>query len=452
MQESLLWEWTGSDELMALLDNTLRKIANDKGYKVGYDSSTDSVIVENPVTGKKIQFKSGQGQEYGMGGMQQGYNVVSDVSLLEKALAADPATKSGTTNYFSSAASSVTSPLVGKINEYIEKITNYKPFDYSSYDPYSDPAFKQFEQTAIKAGNRAYADTYAGTAIPGVAESSIGRQIAETARKGYTDKIPEAIPTFMERARQAYENEYNRNLDILGRLTDLDAYSLDRESAVQRNLANQAKTLALANYDNIQALINRLESEDPNNPLLPYLRAERQNKIFTQEQAEAEARKEEEKRAQTLFEQAMKQWQTAGVASKQVADILGIPVGARTADYNIDLINADIARAKAANSAKSDSEKSNFTFTQIYNQAKKMVDEKVDTGRRDADGKPIYRPKYTQEEFEMWLDSMLPDTEEGDIMFDEILNALGPVVFFDTSDPDMVSKESLRRKNQGIVK
>ena len=30
-------------------DNTLRKIANDKGYKVGYDNKTDSVTVENPL-------------------------------------------------------------------------------------------------------------------------------------------------------------------------------------------------------------------------------------------------------------------------------------------------------------------------------------------------------------------------------------------------------------------
>ena len=62
-------------------DNALRKIANDKGYKVGLDNA-GAVVVENPATKKKITFKSGEGQEYGMGGMKEGYNIVSDTSLL----------------------------------------------------------------------------------------------------------------------------------------------------------------------------------------------------------------------------------------------------------------------------------------------------------------------------------------------------------------------------------
>ena len=241
----------GSDVMF--FDNTLRKIANDKGYKVGYDNKADSVIVENPLTGKKISFKSGQGKEYGMGGLDadMGYNVVGDASLLEKALAADPKPKVADNNYFGSAANNYASPYSGQINDLIGKITNYKPFDYSSYNPRDDAAFQQFEKNAIKSGNRAYADTFAGTAIPGVAESSVGRQIAETARKGYTDQIQNAIPTFMDKARQDYESGYAKNFDILNTLTDIDAYSLDRQGAVQQNLANEAKRLALAHYDKI---------------------------------------------------------------------------------------------------------------------------------------------------------------------------------------------------------
>jgi hypothetical protein len=442
----------GSDVMF--FDNTLRKIANDKGYKVGYDNKTDSVIVENPLTGKKISFKSGQGQEYGMGGLDadMGYNVVSDVSLLEKALAADPKPKAAEGNYFTGAANNYASPYSDQINDLIGKITNYKPFDYSSYNPQDDAAFQQFEKNAIKSGNRAYADTFAGTAIPGVAESSVGRQIAETARKGYTDQIQNAIPTFMEKARQDYESAYNRNFDVLNTLTDLDAYSLDRQGAVQKNLANEAKTIALANYDNIAAEINRRREINPNDPLIPYLEAERQNKIFTQDAAKAEAESAEAKRAQTLFDQAMKQWQTSGIASKSVADILGIPVGSKTADYSIASINAANRGSSGGSGGGSDtSEKSNFTTTQIYNQAKKMLGQRVDTGRRDADGKPITRPRYTQEEFDTWLSSMLPDTPEGDRLFDEIISMLGSVEYWDTSNPATVSQEALRRQNKGIV-
>jgi hypothetical protein len=435
---------------MAFFDNTLRKIANDKGYRVGYDAKNDSVIVENPATGKKIQFKSGQGQEYGMGGLDAniGYNVVSDTTLLEKALAADPTPKA-TGDFFSGASSSFTSPLSGKINEYVEKITGYKPFDPSSYNPYADPSFVKFFENAVIAGNKAYADKFAGTTTPGVAESSIQSQIAETARKGYTDRIQDAIPTFMERAKQEYEKGYQRDFDILGTLTDLDAYSLDRESAVRKNLADEAKIIAMANYDDIAAEINRRKAINPNDPLIPYLEAERQNKIFSQQAAEAESEKERAKKEQTMFEQAMKQWQTSGVASQQVAEILGVPVGAKTADYNINTEKAKLEREKLAQSKteaeeKAAKESKKELVNHLYNQAKVMLQEKVFTGRYDDKGRPIYRPKYTREDFEIWLDSQLPNTEEGDRMFDEILANLGNVEFLDTNDPAMA--DSLTQK------
>ena len=182
------------------------------------------------------------------------------------------------------------------------------------------------------------------------------------------------------------------------------------------------------------------------------MEAERQNKIFTQDAAKAEAESAEAKRAQTLFDQAMKQWQISGTASKSVADILGIPVGSKTADYNIASINAANRGSSGGSGGGSDtSEKSNFTITQIYNQAKKMLGQRVDTGRRDADGKPITRPRYTQEEFDTWLSSMLPDTPEGDRLFDEIISMLGSVEYWDTSNPATVSQEALRRQNKGIV-
>lgn len=412
----------GSDVMF--FDNTLRKIANDKGYRVGYDNKADSVIVENPLTGKKISFKSGQGQEYGMGGLDadMGYNVVSDASLLEKALAADPKPKTADNNYFGSAVNNYASPYSDQINDLIGKITNYKPFDASSYNPRDDAAFQQFEKNAIKSGNRAYADTFAGTAIPGVAESSVGRQIAETARKGYTDQIQNAIPTFMDKARQDYESGYAKNFDILNTLTDIDAYSLDRQGVVQQNLANEAKRLALANYDNIAGYINTL---DPNDPLIPYLQAERQGKVFSQDEAKSAAAKEEEKRSQTMFDRALELWEANGTANSFIASTLGVPVGARNADYNIASINAaNRGSSGGSGGGSSPTEKSTFTTTQYLNMAKDMLKAQVPSGKYDNKGKPIYRPKYTKKEFEEWLSDTLPMTPEGDKMFDEIINAL----------------------------
>ena len=38
----------------------------------------------------------------------------------------------------------------------------------------------------------------------------------------------------MDKARQDYESGYAKNFDILNTLTDIDAYSLDRQGAVQQ--------------------------------------------------------------------------------------------------------------------------------------------------------------------------------------------------------------------------
>ena len=100
----------------------------------------------------------------------------------------------------------------------------------------------------------------------------------------------------------------------------------------------------------------------------------------------------------------------------------------------------------------SPTEKSTFTNTQLLSQAKNMLEEKVDTGRMGADGKPIQRPKYTQEQFDDWLISMLPNNEEGRKAFNDIISMLGNIKYWDTSDPNMVSQESYRRGNHGVLK
>lgn len=377
---------------MALFDNTLRKIAQEKGYNVGYDPATNTVTVENPATGKKISFKSGQGQEYGMGGLDTGYNVVADVSLLDRALAADPELKStaGAFDFFGNAAKKYSSPYSEQISKIVENIVNYKPYDYSSYDPEKDPAFRAFKESAIKAGNEAYADRYAGTAIPGVAESSIARQIAETARRGYVDRIQEAIPTYAEKARQDYENAYARYYDMLNALLRLDEteygrYADDRAFTAQQ-MANYANITGyypidtsaipadhpLRQYSNDYAAeIARRRAINPDDPAIPILEALRYEKIMNDPElmkkygdtleipmgyktlatrsAEAAALAEAEK---TAFERALQEWKTYGIATPYVSSVIGVPVGARTADYDIDKIQAAIAQMNAQTSAK----------------------------------------------------------------------------------------------------
>ena len=65
----------------------LKDIASANNWNVIYDNSSGNVIITNPTTGKSVSFRSGQGQEYGLGGVLNGYNVVMDEAKLKQALA-----------------------------------------------------------------------------------------------------------------------------------------------------------------------------------------------------------------------------------------------------------------------------------------------------------------------------------------------------------------------------
>jgi hypothetical protein len=375
------------------LDNALRTVANNRGYTVGYDDATKQVTVENPQNSKKISFLSGQGSQYGIGGTYQpedskyGYNLVSDTGLLDKALGyvspqqkAEPgevAQIPKESDYFGVAANKYNPPYNKEIDQFVQSIVSHKPYDYSSYDPAKDPAFQQFKKSAIQSGNEAYADAYAGTAIPGVAESSIGRQIADTARKRYVDQLDDAVMTYAEKARQDYERAQNRDYDALNAIMGTQTSSLKNTGSARDILADEADTLALANYENIQAEINRREAANPDDPVLPFLKAARQGKIFKQEeeakiaaQADAEA-KYKQARAEAeealalakteneamkirsdaekaLRDYALDIWKASGIATKEVSDMLGVPVGAKTADYDIKKISTEIDKQEAA--------------------------------------------------------------------------------------------------------
>lgn len=61
---------------------TLRDMAQNAGWQVNYDQPTNKVTVINPATKQSISFLSGQGQEYGLGGLINGANVVKDTIKL----------------------------------------------------------------------------------------------------------------------------------------------------------------------------------------------------------------------------------------------------------------------------------------------------------------------------------------------------------------------------------
>lgn len=131
--------------------------------------------------------------------------------------------------------------------------------------------------------------------------------------------------------------------------TSTGELTLQGRQAQQNELAQQAALLAARYYDDIQAYIDTL---DPNDPLVPYLYAERQNKIQTEAEkaaAAAAAASEEEQRA---WKQAFDLFQSTGrITSAEQSQILGLPMGATVADVDIARMNAATSRMNAQTSA-----------------------------------------------------------------------------------------------------
>lgn len=166
------------------------------------------------------------------------------------------------------------------------------------------------------------------------------------ANNQYTDT------TSYNRSQDAISNALNE-AGLTGTLNG--TRTLSGQSADQTTLANKAAVDAQAHYDNIAGYINQLKAANPNDPEIPYLEAERQGKVNTQKaaQATAEANAAKDKTAaqQMLYDNALKAWQASGTATPDMAVILGVPVGANTASYDMAKINSAISQQNANTSS-----------------------------------------------------------------------------------------------------
>lgn len=186
-----------------------------------------------------------------------------------------------------------------KISQFVDDITGYKPFDYSTYDPNKDAAFTAFRDRAIEQGEKAYSSNLAASAVPGLADSSIGRKVAENARSQYADQIQDAIPTFMEKARQDYDNLFSRKVQTLGILRDVENVDYgryiddrNRQDSLSRQYTQDTgyvpvdtSLIPMDSYlrtgiPDYSAEIAKRKAVDPNDPMIPVLTALRMEKIM----------------------------------------------------------------------------------------------------------------------------------------------------------------------------
>ena len=232
----------------------------------------------------------------------------------------------------------------------------------------SDISAKNFAEYMAAQGIRGSAaglpEIYRNAALQGQL-GALNRQeaadIADIARRrsgiesAYESDVAAAMADIDAQALQNYID--NMRLMQAQRIADLAAQgktstgelTLQGREAQAADLARRAALLAAQYYDDIQAYINTL---DPNDPIVPYLYAERRKKIQAQaEQAAAQAAAANEA-YQQAWKNAFETFKATGrITSPEQARILGLPMGATVADVDIARMNAQTARMNAQTSA-----------------------------------------------------------------------------------------------------
>jgi hypothetical protein len=139
-----------------------------------------------------------------------------------------------------------------------------------------------------------------------------------------------------QQQQQALDNQYRQSQTDYNKAQDAtqNQYAQQQQQLAlqqqqQQALQQQAKTLAQAHYNDIQGYINTLQ---PNDPLIPYLQAERQAKIQN-DGLDQNGFKLPIAPKQMSYTDALNTWKAYGIASQEIANILGVPVGAKTTDY-----------------------------------------------------------------------------------------------------------------------
>ena len=216
-----------------------------------------------------------------------------------------------------------------QLRELYSELSNVKPF---SYNPYEDDVYKYYKEQYNREGERAMRDLLGEVSMNtgGVASSyavSAAGQMLDYYNSKLTDKIPELYLDAYER----YLDDIDIKRDNLKTLIEMDDSNYERyldsleKYNDDRDFAYRAYQDALDN-DFRQSELERLLSED-----------ERDYEKYLKElslKEEENSRKWEQQEREDLISNALKKWQQMGYLDSESAQILGLPAGTHTSDYD----------------------------------------------------------------------------------------------------------------------
>jgi anti-sigma28 factor (negative regulator of flagellin synthesis) len=255
----------------------------NKNYEKMYDPTSGTAFLTNTDTGKQLSWKSGQGQEYGFGGVENGSNVISSLEKLTNYFGTPQSQNAnvGVANTPPAASFSNSAPTPPPPTPLQTAKQNYENKANTLTNTQWAPNSKwntNMEDLYNKMSNRSYASPYAnqiGTALNQMQNyqkfnydpnSDVGLQAAQTeaqdavsraaARKGmiYSDSNKaqmgksalSLVPQFRQQAYQEYANDrsnlYNQ-LQALNQLENTNMQQYQLQGTDLMNMGNIANNL-----------------------------------------------------------------------------------------------------------------------------------------------------------------------------------------------------------------
>jgi hypothetical protein len=239
------------------------------------------------------------------------------------------------------------SPERQKTNQLIESLLS--SFN-TPYNPSTDTSFQAAKGELESAADRAHKNTMAGYLGNQSGNfNSAALQIAAGAQNDILSQIP--------LLQGEYEDRYNANrsrnlsdtsnmVNMLLGLEDRDIAAKDKEFQKQIDTVGQY-------YQDYQAEIDRRSAIDPNDPLIPYLKIARAQKIAGMNEAELTAQDKE-------YKKAFDMWVKLGESTPEIEQILKLQPRTRTADY-ADMLTDNARMAKSASAAGTSQKQSGGT-------------------------------------------------------------------------------------------
>lgn len=240
-----------------------------------------------------------------------------------------------------------TSNYDSELKKLYRELANVKKF---TYDPYEDDLYEYYRKQYVREGKRAMEDLLGELSMnTGGVASSYAVSAAAQSQNYYNQKLTDIIPELYNDAYERYLDDITRQERNLGILSDLtnDEYSryldslnrynedrefeygkfldeLDYESRLRENEQEAAQSLAEADRE-------REASEREYEYLYQKLlnEAEENSRKWKQQEYENEYESQQEK-----IETALRKWENMGYLDAESAEILGLPAGLHTTDYD----------------------------------------------------------------------------------------------------------------------